>query len=662
MAWSKLAIEPTLGGHALWELEEAWPVAGTGLWLPVYVQLLWDRTDPASMKSVVLAVCDPAAAHLLADHDRDALATELQRPQAVGQDVRTMVFCQPDAIESPLWTVLHVGAPVAMDRLATAGTGVSYQPRTGGLAPLPLVAVIDDGIGFLNYRFRSGARTTRFEAVFLQTTTAVPAASGDGLGQETYMGRVVERRDIQAMMDFGPRPDRCEAEVMRAMNERLFGPAGHRSTDRHSAHGTAVLDIAAGADFGEPMAAVPLLGVQVPPLAVGQTSGRRLDNFVLAGIRWLIHRALRAIQADGIGQPLLINLSLAALAGPKDGSGFLEQAVVYEIERFRRLSDDCPIRLVLAYGNSRLSRLVARADVLPGASQPMCWRILPDDATASYLEIRVPKGAAVGLRVDPPGAAAGPNLPLSSLSAGWELGASGGKAAMLYRASEANSDLYVLAVGPTMRDTSGPTAPAGAWRISVKNEGKKAISVSLKVRRDDTPEGYRRRGRQSWLDHPDAWHWEAESGGWMAPGQKCPVSRAGTAMTLAGIVHPAVYQVAAAARGLREPAAARYSSEGEAAGTEVPTLAAFVDMSRMLPGRRATGVVTGSRARLSGTSAAAPLVLRALINQSLSPGGLASPPFGSPHDPAEMAALLGAMPIGSDPRRLGKGILQEAEA
>lgn len=662
MAWGKLTVDATLGGTALWELEEAGPAAGTGLWLPVYVQLLWDRTDLASLQNVVRAVCDPASAHLLADYERDALATELQLPQAVGQDLRTMVFCQPDALASPLWKVLHVGAPVAMARLPGAAAGLAYLPRTGGLAALPLVAVIDDGIGFLNCRFRSAPRTTRFAAVFLQTTTAVAALPSDGLGQETYMGRVLERKDVQAMMDFGPAPDRCEVEAMRVLNERLFSPAGHRSTDRHTAHGTAVLDLAAGAEFGEPMAAVPLIAVQVPPLAVGETSGRRLDSFVLAGLRWLIHRALRGIGVDGIGQPLLINLSLAALAGPKDGSGFLEQAIVHEIERFRRLSDDCPIRLVVAYGNSRRSRLVARADLASGAVLPLDWRIQADDATASFLEVRVPKKAGVTLSVQPTGKPALPFVALPSLKSGWALTEGSGKVAMLCRVAEANHDLYLLAAAPTMRDAPGPLAPAGGWLIRVKNAGKAAISVSLKVRRDDTPDGYRRRGRQSWLDHPDGWHWEAETGGWTAPGPQCPVARAGTAMALAGIAHPAVYHVAAAGLGPLGPLAARYSAEGEAAGAEVPTLAALVEASRLMSGRQVTGVVTGSRARLSGTSAAAPLVLRGLIALSCRPGGLAAPGFGSPHDPAEMAALLGATPLPLEPRRLGKGVLQEVLA
>lgn len=677
MNWQQVDVAPGLGGYADWELAEAVtnPRNSPDLWVPVFVQLAWDGITASVLREIVAQIeallAAPDAAYLMQDHERDYLATEVERETGLPREIRTVVFSRQGGVGHPLWTVLEVGSPVELEKPdAPAPAAMPYRISAGIISELPLVAVIDDGIGFLNRRFRAAPQQSRFEAVWIQTTKPVPVVPGDGLGTVVFPGRALERADIEGWMALTP--ERTEADCLRAMNERLFGVAGHRSTDRRMAHGTAVLDVAAGAAVGDPMAAVRLLAVQVPAAAVGETSGRRLDGFVWLGLRWVIARALRVAQKTGERVPLIVNLSLGSLAGPKDGTGIMERAVAYEVERFRALSGDTPIRVVVAYGNARRARLVARADIAGEQAQVIPWQIQMDDATASFMELRVPKGAAARLMIEPPGGfAALLPVPFPLPGTGWLLPGNTGAVARLSVLPEANYDTALIVVAPTVRDDARPLAPAGVWRVTVQNAGGAVLPLLVKVRRDDTPDGYRRTGRQSWIEAADGWEWEDESGGWTAPAPACLVTRAGTGVALAGMTHPSVYMVAAAepvAAGLR---GTRYSAEGDGTGPmpgpmtgpEYPTVAALGDEGRMLRGRLAAGVLSGSAVRVSGTSVAAPLVVREMVRLARSALRLPAQAPGNPRDPVELAALLGQPVLIAPPevlrKRTGSGVLKE---
>ena len=190
------------------------------------------------------------------------------------------------------------------------------------------------------------------------------------------------------------------------------------------------------------------------------------------------------------------------------------------------------------------------------------------------------------------------------------------------------------------------------------------VRVTARVQRDDTPAGYRTLGRQSWLDHPLGWDWDAEARGYLAPrgatdAPGCPVTREGTGVAYAGTDDPAILFVGAARPVIGQPGAARpaaYSSEGvghlarpgESLG---PTLVALGDDGAALPGRRAAGVVSGSVTRMSGTSMAAPQVARALLHYFLTTPAAAQSPQ------AERVALTGHADWGVPNRRMGQGLL-----
>jgi hypothetical protein len=190
------------------------------------------------------------------------------------------------------------------------------------------------------------------------------------------------------------------------------------------------------------------------------------------------------------------------------------------------------------------------------------------------------------------------------------------------------------------------------------------VRVTARVQRDDTPPGYRTLGRQSWLDHPLGWDWDEEARGYLAPrpardAPGCPVTREGTSVAYAGAENPAILFVGAVRPVIGDPDAVRaagYSSEGvghlarpgESPG---PTLVALGDDGVTLPGRRAAGVVSGSVARMSGTSMAAPQVARALLGYFL------TVPPDAQSEAGERVALTGSADWGQPDRRLGHGRL-----
>ena len=233
----------------------------------------------------------------------------------------------------------------------------------------PVIGVIDDGIAFLNARFRRpGATRTRLDAVWLQAFRAL-GAWPEGLprppmrsGQHgTLMGAVLSAAEIDWLLAHGP----GEEAVYRHLSRALHEPGQHRSLERAFAHGTHCADLAAGADpgSGDPATRWPILGVGLPPEAVDHSAGTYIELLAVLGVRWILRRA------RGLGHgPVVINVSFGALAGPKDGTKPVEWLIAQDLARFEAQTGRCA-RLVWSFGNARRNRQVARVE--PGV--PRGW-------------------------------------------------------------------------------------------------------------------------------------------------------------------------------------------------------------------------------------------------------------------------------------------------
>ncbi len=417
-----------------------------------------------------------------------------------------------------------------------------------------------------------------------------------------------------------------------------------------------------GHDPTGPVPGGPLIGVQLPSEAIIATSGRRLETQILIAMRWILFRVRMIAATTGVLHPAVINLSLGALAGPKAGTGWFEQRLNKLLSDPAQVAPNMTVRVCAAYGNARRDRLTLNAAMPTGESSSFDWRIQPDDGTSSYLEIRVPKGVGRHLKIEiaPPGRI--PTLVLPRLPTATEMQTymeGGDLVAGVYAMPEVNFDAVLIAVNATRSDLTAAPADAGAWRITLKNVDGPQCDLSVRVQRDDTPYGFRVAGRQSWLDTPDAWEWDSETMDWSAPfGQS--ISRAQTDVNYASAASASLYLVAASEPdplndGDQRPT--RYSAEGGGPRPTHPTLTAMADRGRMRPGRRASGILSGSTAVFSGTSIATPQATRSLTERIRAGAPIQAKPAGDKPPTAEVYAMLKQASAATTDPRIGAGFL-----
>jgi len=593
-----------------------------------------------------------------------------------------------------LWDVIDIGSDVWLDTPdAPPAPQMTACPRKGK----PIVAVLDDGIGFLNRRFCVATDTgfeTRFHAVWLQSRER-----GASDGHVVSLGRVLGKPQIDALLHG------CEGSAYSALNAGLFGPDAHRSAEYATSHGTHVLDLAAGADpcdADDPARDWPLLAVQLPPEAIGDTSGTLFESYLVQGLRWVLAQA-SSIDAHA---PVIVNISLGMLAGPKDGTRFAEYQIAREA-RFREMATGQPVRIVWSFGNNRRTRQCARLDYDAQAGRPnsdtdrhITWRVQPGDRTASFLEISPaagqratefevqltsPDGQSSGFMALAPGSHVSMCTPKGAALAriyrnpvhdlgdgmstppNWCI-------AMAPTEAAGRPQAPTEAAGPQARtNATGPQAPAGAWRVSTRYGGSEPLQIVLQIQRDDTALGHWPLGRQSYFDDPAAYAEDAELHDTSGLDPVCAITRAGSHSALVTALAPGggpcsarqVFSVGAATRGGAgaDPVPSVYSAEGAADMAPGPILSTIADDGHALRGLLASGTLSGSARAIRGTSVAAACVSRALARSAAQIKANAAGAHLEDFDPTlvwlvpapvEMAARLGQAtinPVGPRDRR-----------
>jgi hypothetical protein len=320
--------------------------------------------------------------------------------------------------------------------------------------------------------------------------------------------------------------------------------------------------------------------------------------------------------------PLVINFSYGFSAGPKDGSHMIERMIDQLVEW--RNNRGAPTVVVLPSGNSYLTRTTANIQLDCEASESLDWRILPDDETDNFLEVYadVPPGAApetpvISIGVTPPHG--GPELRTLSVPGQAQVLTDQGapRAGAYYdvvtAADGAQRQRFFLAVNRTL-DRRGRIAPAasGHWRITLSCRHDQGVEAKLYIQRDDTPAGYRKRGRQSYFVHPEAYHRDPTTGAYTQlgssnEGHPCPITHEDTLNAIGN--GKTTILVGGAVRTTGDPAAP-YVSSGPTETKCGPNLSFIIDESPAINGVLAAGSSSGSVVAMNGTSAAAPQAAR----------------------------------------------------
>ncbi len=384
-------------------------------------------------------------------------------------------------------------------------------------------AVIDDGIGFANENFRDppgadGLPRTRFDYVWLQGAPADRT-------QHLPFGREFDRTAIDDLLEAhsaGGTVD--EIGLYRSAGLIDFGREEVQSAGARASHGTGVLDRLAGRRAGRPVEDNDpvLIGISLPTQITQDTTGTFLEPVVIMAIKRIMERVgwLRQVaekRGTPRSYPVLINLSYALTAGPMDGTTPVDRfvAAVHAVQKDAGQN----FAFVVPAGNHRQAQTHAQLALERAAPRGVTWRLLPDDRTPSFVEIwtrgskEKPGAPTVRCNLLPPGSEDAPAaLPEVQFGQYVDLRRDGRRLARAYYdwyptssegEPERGRERIIVAVPPTVADTPDQEfIPSGDWRLSLSLDAPGPCEVDLHVQRDDTPVGYRLRGRQSHFVDP----------------------------------------------------------------------------------------------------------------------------------------------------------------
>ncbi|WP_085909201.1 S8 family serine peptidase [Kiloniella majae] len=581
------------------------------------------------------------------DENPDAIYPKLYRPDGVQPGFRPFVLREStvgNAFENSKDGTSGIKRRIGVP-LRTASVNQSYEP---GMTTNPVVSssakvvvgVIDDGIAIANRRFQSELGSTRIDFAWVQ--------DGDALsGSNVAFGREYTKVDIDDALAE-------HTDALGATNEaalyRALGLVDSRkvmpnSLDGKAAHGTHVLDLAAGGDYestsSDALGEDRIITVQVPAAVTWDTSGMGLDSFILAGVHYILDRADRIAPK----LPVVINFSYGLFGGPHDGTSLLEKAID-EIVTARN-DRVAATSVVLPSGNHHLQRshaVMSDADFKidgaggsAGTTDCFCdlpWRVQPNDRTSSYLEIWMPKSGYldgdVEVEVIPPTT---DNILPQRLSGVVN------SAVVLNRGSRAVARLsydrhtplseedergrFMVVLAPTEVHTDTAehlnplkSVPNGLWTVRVIKRSGKTLSepIHVRIQRDASPFGYPALGRQSYFDDT-AYELYDREGKLEVEDNHSIVKRAGSSNGLATGTVPIVVASHVEATGR----AAVYSGyqttdTGLPEHSKTPFVSAESDRSPVVRGVQASGVNSGVLVTLDGTSVAAPVITRAVAN------------------------------------------------
>jgi hypothetical protein len=462
----------------------------------------------------------------------------------------------------------------------------------GNWTPSVIVGVIDDGLPFANARFReSGGTTTRIEYDWDQDRpTDLSKAAMDGYLTASQHAGLIDEDEVYRRAGYD------------------YTVTGHKSWARRGTHGAHVMDLACGLTLADVAVDSPhLIGVHLPSRVTADPSGGKLEAHAFGAFLYVLVAAKQVATTYNMGSlPCVANLSYGVNHGPHDGSSLFERAIDFLIALWSSIVT--PVMMVLPAGNSHLTRCHAHFQLAPGGAQTLQWRVLPDDATPSFLELWLPGGGQVQVTVKTPD-----QTVLGPIHAGDSPFAWG--AGPLLRVQYPGTPEFggrikiFLALAPTttLDPTTTPAAPSGTWQIIVTNVNASSLWIDSWIWRDDNPFGYSIRGRQSRFEDPSYERFDPKGHPSEVDNAASHVKRDDSINGIATGSQPVV--VGACRRS--DLASAPYSAGGPTLGARSgPDVTAWAEWSVACHGMLASGTRSGSVVAVNGTSVAAPQVTR----------------------------------------------------
>lgn len=479
------------------------------------------------------------------------------------------------------------------------------HPAISGL----VLALIDFGCPFLHEQFRAPAGT-RVAAVWDQggslPDTDTPGRQQGwpwrlprGFAHGRQLGpRTLAAIDAAVWQPPPGAPVLDEFDVYAGI-DHLIDHDDPRRRIWHATHGGALLDLAAGRL--DPLTQRPdaasdaaLVVVQLPSMTAADSAGASLGAQLLDGLRYV----LDVCRPDA---KVVVNISYGSHAGPHNGRSLIETAMTELLEA--RPQD---FSIVLAAGNARQSRCHVQRSVRRNRTALLRCQLAAGDTTDTFVEVWYA----------PPSARPGPHLearvrPPGRVWSDWQAPGHGNEmremasrdevvAMLRHDAADpqgAGLGLILLAVGPTAQpdDVPCPLADAGLWEIEVRlveaepgtEPEPEPVLLNAWIERDDP-------GQNPGAGHSYFVDQDADDD-------------AETLSSLATGPHTVVAGGFCIASGRPVP----YSSIGSQHG---PMVLAACERDTTTPGLLVAATRSGERVLMNGTSVAAPVLARRLLN------------------------------------------------
>lgn len=536
---------------------------------------------------------------------------------------------------------------------------VDVQP----LLPIDTLGVVDDGGCFAHEAFRGSAHNSRFEFVWDQTLNGKFRSpwnrlSLNGGGVPPGYGGELRKSKIDDLLKAYPKLGEAgERKLYSSIDRPTWG-----EPDR--IHGACVLHTFAGpATFlpqppssSRDVSSLPIIFVQLPDQTVADTSGGSIGFYVLDAVRYIIQRTkdLNYLRADKNDWSSTINVSLGSLGGPHDGSTIVEQALDETVETYTDPPSPANgnqgrkrVRIVMAAGNMAEHQIHGVRDIAPGKSELFHVMAPPGNDKESFVELWPQLATwndidALSISVFAPD---GSVLRDARVGSSHVLRNGNGKivASLVFPRAVAqgtNGPMILLAVRPTENvERPGDTGPCGAWTVQVASALAAPVTVHGWVERNDTVIKRRTPQRTVFINSAAP----GDDGGWLSENS-----------TLSSLANGKLTDCVGGFE-INRMRVTDYSSRGPALRNPLPRPGIYgaSDVSASLPGIACPGFFSGTRARFSGSSSAAPRVARWIAEGS-------KPEQQAPLDPGHSTvampspALMGVQPLeeveGSLPR------------